>query len=85
MSFFVRFLHVLNVLKTSFVRSECFKDFFCTLLMSSFDQECLKSFVHYECLKEVFYKLWMSLRRLYYVMDVLKTSFVSYGFFFQLY
>ena len=31
-------------------------------------------FVRYECFKDVFCTLWMSLRRLLYVMDVLKTS-----------
>ena len=41
---------------------------------------CLKmSFVRYGCLKDVFCTLWMSQRRLLYVMDVSKMSFVRYG------
>ena len=35
-------------------------------------------FVSYECLKDVFCMLWMSKRRLLYVMDVSRTSFVCY-------
>ena len=37
------------------------------------------SFVCYGCLKDVLCMLWMSQRRLLYVMDVSKTSFVCYG------
>ena len=35
-------------------------------------------FVYYECLKDVFCMLWMSQRRLLYVMNVSKMSFVCY-------
>ena len=38
-----------------------------------------RSSVYYECLKYVFCMLWLSQRRMWYVMDVLKTSFVCYG------
>ena len=47
------------VFESSFIRYGCLKD----------------SFVRYGCLKDVFCTLWMSQRRLLYVMDVSKTSF----------
>ena len=37
------------------------------------------SFVRYGCVKDIFCMLWMTQRRLLYVIDVSKTSFVRYG------
>ena len=62
-----RLLYVMDVLSTSFVHYGCLKDYR-TLCMSQKD-----SFVRCKCLKDVFFTLWMSQRRLLYVMDVSKT------------
>ena len=70
--------------KSSFVRYECLKDVFWTLWMSQRHLLNVMIIIH-KCfnmictwLKELFCTLWKSQRRLLYLMNVSKTSFVSY-------